>query len=298
MIAYGFASLRLPCAVLLLGVALLSGCDGLSAPSDPPAEPPAAIGGEFETATAGELRGRVIWEGAIPVVPTYRAPVNPGCEHHGDPRRDWNNPNAPRIDPRTKAVADAVVFLRGVDPRMARPWDHPPVRVELRDYQIHVCQGERDGNSGFVRRGESVSLVSRQKLFHSLQARGAAFFARVFPDSDRSCTRRLDRAGIVDLSSGCGYFWMCGRLFVVDHPYYACTDAEGRFTLPRVPPGRYELVCWLPDWHEAFRERDAETALICRLTFRPPIEVTRPVQVEPRQTQTITIPLSAERFGP
>jgi hypothetical protein len=298
MIVDRLASLRFLCAVVFVGAALLSGCDGLSAPPDPPAEQPVEIGSDFEAATAGDLRGQVIWEGPIPVVPTYRAPVNPGSEHQGDPRRVWTNPNTPQIDPQSKGVAGAVLFLRGVDSRKARPWDHPPVRVELRDYQIHVCQGERDGNSGFVRRGETVALVSRQQLFHSLQARGAAFFARAFPDPDRSCTRRLDRAGIVDLSSGCGYFWMRGRLFVTDHPYYTHTDTQGRFTLPQVPPGRYELVCWLPDWHESFRELDAETALICRLTFRPPVEVTQPVQVGPRQAQTIAIHVPAERFGP
>jgi hypothetical protein len=91
---------------------------------------------------------------------------------------------------------------------------------------------------------------------------------------------------------------MRGWLFVDDHPYYTHTDAEGCFFLPQVPPGRYELVCWLPDWHEASRELDAETALICRLMFRPPVEVVQPLQLAPRQTQTIAFRLDASRFGP
>lgn len=292
------ASLRCLCRLTVLGAAVLVGCDEIAAPSDPSPEQPAEVGADFDAERAGELRGQVVWEGPIPIVPTYHAPVNPGSEHQGEPRRDWPNPNAPCIDPGTKGVANAVVFLRGIDPRAARPWDHAPVRVELRDHQIHVCQGARDGSSGFVRCGETITLVSRQELFHSLHARGAAFFARTFPDREHPCTRRLDRAGIVELSSGCGYFWMRGRIFVVDHPYYTHTDAEGRFTLPRVPPGQYEIVCWLPDWHEAFRERDAETALICRLTFRPPVEVTQPIHLHLRQTQSLSISLPANRFGP
>ncbi|HEY7153380.1 MAG TPA: hypothetical protein VH575_05425 [Gemmataceae bacterium] len=297
MIVDGFASFRLACSLALLGAVLLSGCEDIDSPSEPPAEQVVEIGQDFDATTAGTLRGRVTWEGAIPVVPSYRAPVNPGVEHSGDSRREWPNPNAPRIDSQTKAVAGAVVFLRGVDPKRSRRWDHPPVRVELRDYQIHVCQGERDGDSGFVRRGEAITMVSRQKLFHALRVRGAAFFARAFPDVDCPCTRRLDHAGIVELSSGCGHFWMHGRLFVTDHPYYTHTDAEGRFTLPQVPPGEYELVCWLPDWHEALRELDAETALICRLEFRPPVEVVQSVRLAPCQTRTIPIPFPAERFG-
>lgn len=297
MIVHGFASFRLAHSLALLAAALLSGCEDIDPPSDPPAEQTVEIGQDFDAAMAGALRGQVTWVGEIPVVPSYRAPVNPGSEHAGDPRRQWPNPNTPRIDQQTKAIAGAVVFLRGVDPKRSRPWDHPPVRVELRDYQIHVCQGERDGDSGFVRRGETITMVSRQQLFHSLRVRGAAFFAHAFADVDHPCTRRLDRAGIVDLSSGCGYFWMRGRLFVTDHPYYTHTDAEGRFTLSRVPPGEYELVCWLPDWHEALRELDAETALICRLEFRPPVEVVQPVRLTPRQTQTIPVHFPAGRFG-
>jgi hypothetical protein len=278
-------------------VAFSSGCDDGATPPEPSADDAAAMGQNFNEATVGELRGQVIWQGAIPDVPSYRSPLSPGNEHVNQPRRTWPNPNAPRIDPHNKGVAGVVVFLHGVDPRRARPWDHPPVRVELRDDQIHVCQGERDETSGFVRRGDEITMVSRQQIFHSLRVRGAAFFARAFPDAEQPCTQRLDRSGIVELASGCGYFWMRGRLFVADHPYYTHTDAEGRFTLPRVPPGRYELVASLPDWHEAQRELDAETALICRLTFRPPVEVTRTIDIAPRRTQTISLPVDAARFG-
>jgi hypothetical protein len=256
------------------------------------------MGRAFDAATSGEVRGRVTWQGAIPQVPSYRSPLSPGNERAGQPRRSWPNPHAPRIDAQSKGVAGAVVYLRGIDPRSARPWDLPPVRVELRDYQIHLCQGENDAPTGFVHRGEAITMVSRQPIYHSLRVRGAAFFARAFPDVDRTCTQRLDRAGLVELSSGCGYFWMRGWLFVADHPYYAHTDAEGRFILPQVPPGRYELVAWLPDWHEQQRELDAETALICRLTFRPPVEVTQSLVVAPRRTRTISLTIPADRFGP
>ncbi len=279
------------------GVAAVGGCE----PSDAPqtvADAVVEIGRDFDAATAGTIRGQVRWRGAIPEVLAYRSPLSPGNEHAGQPRRLWPNPHAPRIDPHSRGVAGAVIFLRGIDPRRARPWDHPPVRVELRDYRIHVCQGDGEEISGFVRSGEAIEMVSRQRIFHSLRARGVSFFARAFPDADRPCTQRLDRAGIVELSSGCGYFWLRGWLFVDDHPYYTHSDAEGRFTLAQVPPGRYELVCWLPDWHEASHERDAETAHLCRLTFRPPVEIVQPVQLAPRQTRTVELQLDAERFGP
>lgn len=38
--------------------------------------------------------------------------------------------------------------------------------------------------------------------------------------------------------------WMSAWLIVVDHPYYAVTDKEGKFTLSDVPPGTYTINCW------------------------------------------------------
>jgi hypothetical protein len=298
IIVQGFSWLRIICWGLLLGTAILSGCEDITPPEETPSETPRETGRDFDPATAATIQGQVTWMGAIPSVAPYHAPVSPGGEHAGASRRDWPNPHAPKIDPHTKAVAGAIVFLRGIDPRRGRPWDHPPVRVELRDYQIHVCQGDSDGALGFVRRGDAITMVSRQDIYHSLQVRDAAFFTRAFPDTDQPCQQRLDRLGIVELMSGCGYFWMRGQLFVADHPYYTRTDDAGRFTLRQVPPGQYELVGWLPDWHEAGHELDAETALICRLSYRPPIEVVQPIHLAPSKTRHVPIRLPAERFGP
>ena len=132
----------------------------------------------------------------------------------------WDNPNKPRVDPHTRGVGNAVVFLRGVDPQRARPWDHPPVCVEQADYRIEIRQGQAHSAYGFVRRGERVEMVSTQEAFHSLHAGGAAFFTLAFPDPNEPCSRHLNEKGVAELTSAAGYFWMRGYLFVDDHPYY------------------------------------------------------------------------------
>jgi hypothetical protein len=179
-------------------------------------------------------------------------------------------PNAPRIDPATRGVAGAVVMLRDVGPAAARPWDHPPVTVEVHDERLMVRQGDGPPRAvGFVRRGDAVTIISRQPRFHALQARGAAFWSLTLPDPDRPRSRRLDQPGRVDLSSAAEDFWLHAHLFVDDHPYYALTAADGRWALTGVPPGAYELVAWLPPWRVARRERNPESGAVVRWVLGP-----------------------------
>ena len=187
----------------------------------------------------------------------------------------------------------SAIFLRGVDPRQARPWNHPAVRVEQRDYQLHVHQGRRDSHYGFVRRGDTVEMLSKQAVFHSLHAGGAAFFTLTFPEPDRPRSRRLADNGIVELSSAAGYYWMRAYLFVDEHPYYTQTDTDGRFTLESVPPGDYEVVCWLPNWHEERHERDPESCLIIRMEFQKAAELIQKVTIRNNAVRELSFNISA-----
>jgi len=283
-----WAALSLTCA--------LAGCGPTPSPPEDAPAPPAELATRFDPASAGAVEGRVSWQGGLPTVPPFSHRM---LTWSAEPARQAalrRNPHTPAIDPATRGVKGAVVFLRGADPARSRPWDHEPVRVEFRDYLLHVCQGESDGLVGFVRRGEAVEVVSRQPVFHSLHARGAAFFALPFPDPDQPLRRRLEKAGVVELTSGTGHFWMRGHLFVCDHPYCTRTDAAGRFVLRQVPPGSYEVVCWLPNWREERSERDPESGLVARVVFGRPAEVVRPVALGRGETRAVRFTLSAADF--
>lgn len=287
-------------SLCLLGslCAWLSGCtDPLPSSVPHVGEDLPKAGDQFDATTAGTVRGRVVWQGAVPNIKPFHAPASPFLEQAIGKWRDWPNPHGPEIDPETRGVRNAVVFLRGLDPRRARPWDLPPVSVEQKDYQFRVRQGDVLGKTGFVQRGDSVSMVSRQEVFHSLHADGAAFFTLAFADSDQKAARRFSRNGIVELTSAAGYFWMRGYLFVDDHPYYTRTDEQGRFTLSQVPPGPCEVVCWLPNWNELSHERDLETARYVRMKFCRPLELTRSLRREANVTQDITFTISAGQFA-
>ena len=272
--------------VVLLLACLLPACDERPAPAPVALPGPAAEASTlFDPDTTGSITGRVAWKGPIPCPEALRAVAEPLTDLSGGPAHDWPNPNAPRIDPGTRGVASAVVFLRGIDVRRARPWDHPPVSVETTGWQFHVRQGSADRLTGLVRAGDSVEIVSGQQEGCTVQARGSAFFALAQTERGQSRSRRLVSPGVVELQSGTGQFWMRAYLFVARHPYLAHPDAKGNFRFDRVPPGEYDLVAWHPDWRIEERQRNPELFRVQQVRFRPAFEVIRRARVRPGQVE-------------
>jgi hypothetical protein len=267
---------RLRFALLLL--LFLCGCTETAAPEKQPGPAGVVLGADFDEAATGTIRGTVTWQGELRDVPPIKVLGLPG-NYPIDVREDQPNPNLPRIQPSTLALEDAVVFLRKIDQKRSRPWDHPRVCVEQRDRRLVIRQGDSQSGVGWVRAGDTVDVVSHDSHFHMLRARGAAFFSLPFAEPKTITVRRLDKPGVVELSSGAFFFWMRGYLLVTDHPYYARTGARGQFVLEKVPPGTYDLVCWLPNWDVAQRNRDPETGLIIQIDFQPPVEQARTVTV-------------------
>ena len=58
--------------------------------------------------------------------------------------------------------------------------------------------------------------------------------------------------------------WMSAWWLVVDHPYFAVTDGEGRFTIRDVPVGPQTVFVW----HEA-----AKPVQECRQVFRGEVKI-------------------------
>jgi hypothetical protein len=284
--------MRLPYAVGPL-VALLAGCDGLTySYDDPPAQAPPADS-RFDTARSGTVTGTVRWAGERPAVPGVPVPtftltgVPPGVVPH---------PNAPVLDPATGGVRSAVVSLRGVDPALARPWDHPAVGVEATDTAIVVRQGADARRVGFVRAGAPVRFEGKATNVVGVRGRGGDFFTYLFPTGPVPVVRTLPREGRVELSSASGQYWAAADLFVRTDPYIAQPDGAGRFQFADVPAGRYELVVWHPNWLAGPSERDPETGAIARQPYRPAAEVARPVEVTAGGKAAAAVTLSVGDF--
>jgi hypothetical protein len=268
---------------LVAGLALIAftGCmdDDRPRVEDSAPQTSAIAGAAFDEAATGTIEGQVTWQGPVPEVATFMVLSGPDNLPPNGKRLTYeSNPYRPLVDDHG-GVRDAMVFLRHVDPVVAGPWQHGPVLVEQIERRIHIVQDGQSSRFGFVRPGDTIDMVNRDPEYHSLRARGAAFFTLPFADADRVTNRRLDTAGVVELGSGAGYYWMNARLFVVEHPYYTRTDAAGRFRLEHVPIGHYEVVCSVPNWVVTHKERDPESGFFARLTFAPALERSASIEV-------------------
>jgi hypothetical protein len=139
-------------------------------------------------------------------------------------------------------VANAVVFLEAPPPNSTAAPASPPPSVTLDQrgcrFTPHVLAAQV---------GATLVALNSDPVLHTVHATGAHHrfaFDAAMPFKGAKRALPLDRAGQFGLTCNAGHRWMHAWLHVFDHPYFAVTDAHGRFTLPSVPPGTYALAVW------------------------------------------------------
>jgi len=114
-----------PLRLCLLLLPLVLGC-GAPVPEPTGAEAPPIVS-HFDPQTAGTIHGRVTWTGDVPQVAPFFV-----LSEEIKAKTYMPNVGTPAVDAGTRGVANAVVFLRGVELQKACPWNEPKVIVESR----------------------------------------------------------------------------------------------------------------------------------------------------------------------
>lgn len=95
-----------------------------------------------------------------------------------------------------------------------------------------------------VTAGSTVDFPNDDLLFHNVfsLSRSATFDLGRYPQG-RSRSRTFDRPGLVKVYCHL-HSHMSAIVRVFDHPFFAIPDAEGRFTIGGLAPGRHDVVAW------------------------------------------------------
>ncbi|HWO42926.1 MAG TPA: carboxypeptidase regulatory-like domain-containing protein [Candidatus Eisenbacteria bacterium] len=101
-----------------------------------------------------------------------------------------------------------------------------------------------------LRRGETLKVRNNDPKLHIPHAylgeRTIFTLSLPFKGTTIDASSRIRQAGIVKVVCDT-HAWMLAYIHVFDHPYFAVTDEQGRFTITGLAPGVYTLRAW----HEA-----------------------------------------------
>lgn len=162
------------------------------------------------------------------------------------------------VDPQTKGVANAVIWLRPVEskeripelpsdvikPELAKPSPKPAVMDQpCCHFEPHVVAMQA-GQTFLVK--NSAPIPHNVNLAVSPRS-GMSGFNQILPPKTEKSVSDV-KAWYTPMNIRCDIHpWMQAYAWVFPHPYYAVTDGKGNFTLKDAPVGKYNMVVW----HEA-----------------------------------------------
>ncbi len=159
-------------------------------------------------------------------------------------------------------LKDAIVLLEGVE--AGKPFEVSVPLIEARDCMFQPFMT-------VVRNGHAVEVINMDPVMHDIQGYETSLEAgaRVLFNTPLVMNHQHRRGdlhalhnhapgksliGPIYLNKGRRTFYMqCGFhaymeswAMAVNNPYYALTDAQGKFKIDGIPPGTYQLVVWHP----------------------------------------------------
>ena len=230
----------------------------------------------YEEATVtegGSLSGTVTLVGDVPKPKGYNLTTLPDSIYCGriSDGRGWRLLQ-PFDAGEDGAFRNVVVRLEDID--KGKPFgEYQPPRIEARDCRfipfVNVVRDHHD-----------VVVVNMDPAMHDIQAYETSHLGPrvLFNVPLPTSTRYPHEAGLsahfnkhyegepvaqtVRMTKGrqiftmqCGFHaYMESWALVVDHPYYAITDEEGRFRIGDIPPGTYRVTIWHPYVRESHEQ--------------------------------------------
>lgn len=192
------------------------------------------IAGFTVSLTAGDFTGTVTLKGTPPaekdIAPLKEDPTC-GKLHDSMPK------TAHYVVGAKGELANCVVIVKGVPGAKPNLAAAKPLIVDQKGC-LYVPQ------IFAVQTGQKITVKNSDPVMHNVHTTptsGAAEFNQAQMASGPDLTVSFDKPESF-LRFKCDVHpWMFAYATVVDHPYFAVTDKDGKFTIPNVPPGKYTV---------------------------------------------------------
>ena len=220
----------LACVLVLAG---LTACGSDSSKSAQPASPAAAPDAKkVDTATAGNITGKVMIDGTPPENPVIKMGSDPACGSAEVRAESYVVDNG--------SLQNVFVYIKdglGIKYLFDTPME--PVKLDQKGchYAPHVLG---------VRVTQPLEVINSDATLHNVHG---------MPETNREFNQGQPVQGMkntvaftapeVMIPFKCDvHSWMNAYVGVVNHPYFAVTGAGGKFELKTVPPGTYTIEAW------------------------------------------------------
>jgi len=236
---------------VLLMLAIAAGCSrGTSeqpARDLPPPPPGAAANapGGYEVAEVtdgGSITGTITVSGPLTKLPARKIGKDP--QVCGTAQRESQK----LIVNQAGAVRNAVVIVQGVKRGKAMP-------AAAENAEIDQSKCEYSPHVQVMAVNTEIALKNSDPILHNIQffEGDNSLFNIAQPVQGQVNKKKLEKTGTIYVECAV-HGWMQGNVVVVDNPYYAVTDENGKFSIPDLPPGKYQVKIWHEYLGESTRE--------------------------------------------
>jgi len=219
-------------------------------PPPPSANAVTTAGGYDVTAVAdgGSVGGTITLSGPILKLPVRK--ISKDTQGCGTAARESQK----LIVNGTGGLRNAVVIVEGVRRGKAMPTAAQNAEIDQNkcEYLPHVQ---------VMAVNSEIALRNSDPILHNIQffQGDNTLFNIAQPVQGQVNKHKLEKAGTIYVECAV-HGWMQGNVVVVDNPYYAVTDENGRFSITDLPPGKYQLKIW----HEYVGELTREVTVTAK----------------------------------
>ena len=214
-------------------------CGGSQETSSKSAEPvaaPGAGGQKVDPATAGDVKGVAAFDGAAPKNEPIKMNADPVCvKANTTPQFQETY----EVSADGKALANVFVYVK--DGLGNYVFDVPTESAKIDQqncrYHPHVFG---------MRVGQPLEILNSDPTLHNIHAlpMGNKEFNTGQPIQGMVTKHTFENKEVMVPFKCDVHGWMNAYVGVLDHPFFAVTDKDGKFSLKGLPPGTYTIEAW------------------------------------------------------
>jgi len=147
-----------------------------------------------------------------------------------------------------QAVGGFVVYLqaRNTPSATEAPQSGPTIKQEDKTFSPYIT---------VMQKGSDILFTNLDDITHHIYSvAGSSSFSFKLRLGATKSDLDISQTGVFGM--GCNlHDWMTGYLLVVDTPYFAMTDSDGKTTLQVDSPGQYRVIAWHPQMNEQLEQQ-------------------------------------------